>query len=226
MKRVRIEKASGEPASAGREPDAEAVALAVRGGEVAVAIPAGTPGESIIAAAGRLRATLRLENEQVLTVEVARKSGRAAFGAKSAGLHADREATVRGDADESGGRWTAEAIMTRDVQTASADELVEDVAKRLAFHNISGMPVEDWDGRVIGIVSELDVIDKLHDTVRDAMSSDVVSVSRDTPIEQIAALMTERRIKRVPVLAEGMLVGIVSRHDIVRGLVAGASGSL
>ena len=116
--------------------------------------------------------------------------------------------------------------MTRDVQTASADELVEDVAKRLAFHNISGMPVEDWDGRVIGIVSELDVIDKLHDTVRDAMSSDVVSVSRDTPIEQIAALMTERRIKRVPVLAEGMLVGIVSRHDIVRGLVAGASGSL
>jgi CBS domain-containing protein len=225
VNRVSIEKSSVEPASACREPDAEAVALVVRGGEVAAAITASTPDDDIIAAAGRLRATLRLENEQVLTVEIARKSGRAALGVKSAGLHADRAATVPGDGGESGGARTAEAIMTREVQTASPDELVEDVAKRLAFHNISGMPVEDWDGTVIGIVSELDVIDKLHDTVRDAMSSDVVSVARDTPIEQIAALMAERRIKRVPVLVEGMLVGIVSRHDIVCGLVAGAAGS-
>ena len=110
--------------------------------------------------------------------------------------------------------------MTRSVLTASPDELVEDIAKRLSFHNVSGMPVEDWDGKVIGIVSEFDVMGKFHDTVGDVMSSDVISVSRDTPLSEVAALMAERRIKRVPVLDGGLLVGIVSRADIVRALAA------
>ena len=61
-----------------------------------------------------------------------------------------------------------------------------------------------------------DVIGKIGHTIRDVMSDQVISVSRSTPVEQIATLLAERRIKRVPVLVDEMLVGIVSRADIVR----------
>jgi CBS-domain-containing membrane protein len=54
----------------------------------------------------------------------------------------------------------------------------------------------------------------------DVMSSDVVSVRRDTPVGEIAALLERRRIKRVPVVENGRLVGIVSRADLLRGLAA------
>jgi CBS domain-containing protein len=111
------------------------------------------------------------------------------------------------------------------VLTASPDELVEDIAKRLVFHNITGLPVLDWDDRVIGMVSEVDVIDKLGETIGDVMSTELTTVSRETAVEEIAALMTGRRIKRVPVIAEGMLVGIVSRADIVRAFAALSASS-
>ncbi|HIE09604.1 MAG TPA: CBS domain-containing protein, partial [Armatimonadetes bacterium] len=52
----------------------------------------------------------------------------------------------------------------------------------------------------------------------DIMTREVVSVCEDTPVEEIARILTERGIKRVPVLREGKLVGIVSRADIVRAM--------
>ncbi len=62
------------------------------------------------------------------------------------------------------------------------------------------------------------MIGKRGPTVGDVMTPDVVSVPSGAAIEQVAALMTERRIKRVPVIDEGVLIGIVSRADIVRAL--------
>jgi CBS domain-containing protein len=108
--------------------------------------------------------------------------------------------------------------MTSPVLTVSADELVEDVVKRLAFHEIGGMPVEDWDGTIIGMVSQSDVIDKLGVVVRDVMQTALVSVKPGMSIDQVAAVMAENQIKRVPVLDGNRLLGIISRADIVRAM--------
>ena len=72
---------------------------------------------------------------------------------------------------------------------------------------------------VIGIVSEADVIAKHGATVGEIMTPEVVSVTETTPIEHIAALMAEKRIKRLPVIVDGALIGMVSRADIDRGEV-------
>jgi CBS domain-containing protein len=236
MKRIKIdnpplvELSAGEAAAHGLEGH-EAVALAVRGGEVATAVRAGTAEESVVSAASRIRGRVRLENERVLTFDIHRAAGGASLRDEPARLreaaeeHGAASLAVVQDGDLLDGLGTAEDIMTRDVLTASPDELVEDIAKRLVFHNVTGLPVLDWDDRVIGIVSEVDVIDKLGETIGDVMSTELTTVARETPIEEIAALMTERRIKRVPVIAEGMLVGIVSRADIVRAFAALAASS-
>jgi len=112
--------------------------------------------------------------------------------------------------------------MSRTVVAVNADMLVEDAAKLLAYHNISGMPVEGWDGGVVGIVSEADVIGHIGMTVSEVMTSEVISVGERATVEEIAALMAERRIKRVPVMEDGGVVGMVSRADIVRALAARA----
>ena len=202
-----------------------AVVLAVRGGEITVVAPAGTSEEDALGTASRIRGSLRLENERVLTFEIRRGATDASFGDVAAELpvYQPAGATTAARAPRSDGTRSrpVREIMTRDVLTASPDMLVEDVAKLLAFHNITGMPVEDWDGQLVGIVSEADVIGKVGITVDDVMSRDVISVTEDAPIEEVAKLMTERRIRRVPVMAGSNVAGIVSRADIVLALAAG-----
>jgi CBS-domain-containing membrane protein len=112
--------------------------------------------------------------------------------------------------------------MTRDVVTAPRDLLTEEIAALLAFHNVSGMPVLAEAGTVSGIVSEADVIGKRGATVGEIMTPEVVTVTEPTPVEWIAALMAEKKIKRVPVIVDGALAGMVSRADIVRALAARA----
>ena len=230
MKRVTIEEAFAKAPLSGPQGPAgaaggEAVVLSVRGGEIIAVVPAGTPEDGVIAAACNVRAALRLDNERVLTFEIHEGAASAYFRDEPAQLRAQRRepsAAAPTLPDFLAGLGKAEDVMTPTVLTASPDELVEDIAKRLVFHNVTGLPVEDWDGKVIGIVSEVDVIDKIGQTVGDIMSADVVTVAKDTPLAQIAALLTERRIKRVPVVDEGALVGIVSRADIVRVFAARA----
>ena len=200
----------------------EAVILAVRGGEVVALVPPGTAEEEIMGAAGYIHGTVRLENARVLNFEIRRGVVGADFVDESGQLEQRRRTTGAGGLV--GGRGlatgprTAGEIMTRDVLTANPDMLVEDLAKQLAFHNISGMPVEGASGEIVGIVSEIDVIGKIGDTVGDVMTPEVISVTEETPVEQVASLMAERRIKRLPVMADGALVGIVSRADVVRAL--------
>jgi CBS domain-containing protein len=201
----------------------EAVVLAVRGGEIVAAVSAGTAEEAVIGGARVLRGTLRLENERVLTFQIRSGTSGASFEDRPAEVSARRARAEPDSGARAGLGRTASDIMSREVVTASPDMLVEDIAKLLAFHNISGMPVEGWDGKLVGIVSEADVIGKIGDTIGDVMTSEVISVTESTTIEEIAALMTERRIKRVPVMADGELLGIISRADVVRALAAGRS---
>jgi len=233
MKRVNIKDAFvGEPDSSQEGVEAEdsdeAVIVAVRGGEIVAVVPAGTPDDSAVAAASTIRGALRLENERVLTFEIHEGASSAFFEDESAELHRRRQesgsvglSTILGEDYMSGSR-TAGQVMTRDVLTADPGMPMDELAKLLAFHNVSGMPVVDEAGKVVGVVSEADVIGKQGATVRDIMTPDVISVPEETSIEEIAALMAERKIKRVVVMDGELLLGMVSRADIVRALAARA----
>ena len=140
-------------------------------------------------------------------------------------------------------------IMTTPVISVTPDTSVAEVARLLLERHISAVPVIGVNGRLLGIVSEGDFLRRaegddrrrgswwLHllsdsdgsaaDYVRthgrsaaDVMTRDVVTVTENTPAGELAHLLETKRIKRVPVLREGKVVGIVSRADLLRGLAA------
>jgi CBS domain-containing protein len=144
-------------------------------------------------------------------------------------------------------------VMTTEVITVDTSATVQAVAALLSERGISGVPVVDADNRVVGIVSEGDLLHraetgterpaarrrswwldhmaaerdlardyvKSHATkVTDVMTKDVVSVSDTAELGDIAMMLETRRIKRVPVVRDGKLVGIISRANLVRALAA------
>jgi CBS-domain-containing membrane protein len=110
----------------------------------------------------------------------------------------------------------ARDIMTTHVISIEPDASVRDAARLLSTYHISGVPVLDVDGAMLGLVTEADLISKDGKTVADIMSRRVLSVSDDTPVDQIAQMLTSNGYKRLPITRNGRLVGIVSRADIVR----------
>jgi CBS domain-containing protein len=120
----------------------------------------------------------------------------------------------------------ARDIMTRDVITARPSLSVKELAMLMVKNQISGLPVSDEAGKIIGLVSEADIIAKKGKNVQAIMSQQVFSVTEETSIEEIAQLMTTHRIKRVPVMNGGKLVGIVSRADIVNTIAMGDNVAL
>ena len=92
----------------------------------------------------------------------------------------------------------------------------QQAARLLSQHRISGLPVVNNENVVVGVVTEYDIIGKEGQTVGEIMTRGVVSVTPDTDLEEVSYLLVHERIKRVPVLNQGRLVGIVSRADLVR----------
>lgn len=115
----------------------------------------------------------------------------------------------------------AKDIMTKDVITVSPTTPVKSLAKMLIKNQISGAPVMDKKGKIVGVVSEADIITKKGRQVKAIMSTRVIRVTEDTPLEKIASLMTTHKIMRVPVMHGEKLVGIVSRADIVGAIAMG-----
>jgi CBS domain-containing protein len=111
---------------------------------------------------------------------------------------------------------TVGQILTPDVVTVQPDMAIENAARMLFTQSISGMPVVDEDGRLVGVVTEFDIIAKEGRTVGDIMTSDVVTVGEETDAETVARILIDRRVRRVPVVRDGIVVGIVSRSDLVR----------
>ncbi len=107
-------------------------------------------------------------------------------------------------------------IMTRSVITVPISMPVKDVAQLLNEKRITGLPVVDAAGLVVGVLSELDIISRQGVIAGDIMSANVISATQDADAEDVARLLTDRRIRRVPILEDGKLVGIVSRSDLIR----------
>lgn len=118
----------------------------------------------------------------------------------------------------------ARDIMTRKVCTIRPEASVQEVAQLLSQKHISGVPVVDANGKMIGILTEADIIGKVNREgmrVADIMSSNITVVDEETVVSEIAMLLTERKIKRVPVMSGDKLVGIVSRADIIHAVAQG-----
>ena len=146
----------------------------------------------------------------------------------------------------------AKEIMTTNVVSVKKEATITDVAALLVKHKISGLPVVDEEQRLVGMVTEGDLIHqdtKLHTPafleilggviylenpqrvakdlermtatkVVEIMTAKVFSVREDATIEDVATLMVERQVNRIPVVdAAGKLTGIVSRQDLVRAMI-------
>ena len=143
-------------------------------------------------------------------------------------------------------------VMTTDVITVDPDTTVQALATLLAERGISGAPVVDSSGRLVGIISEGDLLHraeigtarrhrerrrswwldhfasdlareyvKSHGrTVKDLMTRDVVTVTEDMDLGDVAALLEAKRIKRVPVTRDGKVIGIITRANLVRALAS------
>jgi CBS domain-containing protein len=232
MKRLNIKDAFvGEPSGADDgtdEPGEEAVVLSVRGGEVVLVVPEGTPDGQVLDGPSVIRGALRLENERVLNFEIHDGATGAFFEDESVELHRRRQqagsvglSSIEGPDYLAAGRKRACDVMTSAMITTTPDTPVAELTRLLTFHNVSGLPVLDEAGRLAGIVSEADVIGKHGQTVGEIMTRDVITVGEEEPLEAIAQLMAQHRIKRVLVMRGDALVGLVSRADIVKAL-AGA----
>jgi CBS domain-containing protein len=141
-----------------------------------------------------------------------------------------------------------EDVMTRAVVSVSPDTTVEEAARLMAERRISGVPVVDTGGRLVGMLTEGDLIlrqrpreagpwwrhffrdpERLAQeyqkavgaTAREVMTTTIISVRPSLPIGEAAAILDRQRIRRLPVVDErGHVVGIVSRGDLVRALAA------
>ena len=110
----------------------------------------------------------------------------------------------------------ARDIMTTTVHTVRLSTSVEAAARLMFEQSVSGVPVVDDDGRIVGLVSEFDVLARGGDTVADIMTQSVITVGEDTDPETIARMLIEQQIRRLPVVRDGAVVGIISRSDLIR----------
>lgn len=134
---------------------------------------------------------------------------------------------------------TVRDVMSDHPRTVLADTPLKDAARMLVRTGLGALPVVDEDRRVLGMVSEREVIRHLLTTqvfsgsdvraasapgsaprtVRDVMSRQVMCVAAEQPIAEVASLMSNKDVDRVPVVREGRLVGFLTRGDIVRKLI-------
>lgn len=119
---------------------------------------------------------------------------------------------------------TAGQVMTTPAISVAPESSVAVVAELLTTRRISGVPVVDPAGAVLGLVSERDLLARTGCTAADVMTTAVISVSTDTDIEQVRQILVDQPIRRVPVLAAGRLAGMITRHDLVGRLVEWVCG--
>jgi len=143
----------------------------------------------------------------------------------------------------------ASDVMVHNVLTIGPEDDVAEAAKRLVDYDISALPVVDAEGRLIGILSEADLIHrkevgtekqrpwwmeailpatilsedyaKSHGSkVGEVMSQHLVTANEETKLSEIAALMEKHRVKRIPIVRDDKLVGIVSRANLIQALAS------
>ncbi|MHB8573189.1 MAG: CBS domain-containing protein [Candidatus Dormibacteria bacterium] len=106
-------------------------------------------------------------------------------------------------------------IMARNVITIRPEASVAEAAGLLSRHRFTGAPVVDAVGGLVGVVSESDIIGKQGATVSDIMTPAIHTVDETATVAEVAETLLLRQIRRVPVVRDGQLVGLVSRSDLI-----------
>lgn len=141
-----------------------------------------------------------------------------------------------------------DSVMTAPVVSAGSDMSIQDAARLMLARRISGLPVVSQDGKLLGVVSEADFMQRpelgtepkrswwlewltsegaeadqyvhLHGRkVGEVMARNVVTTRKDAPLEEAVELMIKHRVKRLPVVDQGKLVGILTRSDLMRAML-------
>ena len=144
-------------------------------------------------------------------------------------------------------------VMSKEVVSVSADAMVLEAAELMVARRLSGLPVEDATGSLVGIITEGDLLrrwetgtERRHAGfaafkagleriaadyirsharhVRDLMTSDVITVEETTPLKTVVEYLERHGFRRLPVVREGKVVGIISRADILRAFVTAVRG--
>jgi CBS domain-containing protein len=110
----------------------------------------------------------------------------------------------------------ARDIMARDVVVLTPDMGVDEAAEILIRYRIHGAPVVDAQGMLVGMVSLVDLVGKPGARVSEIMTRDPITATEDTPVEELAQLMLDEMVRRVPIVSGGRVVGIVSASDFLR----------
>lgn len=145
---------------------------------------------------------------------------------------------------------TAKDIMTKDVVTVKPETSIEELARILIEKRISGAPVVDDNGNLIGIVTENDLISqnkRLHiptvfrlfdalimlerpkrieeeikrltaTRVLDICTKNIITVNEDTPLQEIATIMSEKKVHLIPVMKDKKIVGIIGKADLIKAM--------
>lgn len=143
---------------------------------------------------------------------------------------------------------TAQEIMTREIVTVTANTSIKDLANKFVETHVSNMPVLDEEGKLIGVISETDLIEQqkpLHiptvmalfdgvfyldseksfkeqvdritaTTVGELCNKKPIICTPDTPVREIAGLMSKHRVHLIPVVDAGKMIGVVARLDLIR----------
>jgi CBS domain-containing protein len=106
-------------------------------------------------------------------------------------------------------------IMQRDVLTTGPGVPVEEAARMMRAHGVSGIPVVDGSGVLVGVVTEYDIVSKRGAHVGDIMSRGVITVAEGTSAARVVDLVGLHGIRGIPVIREGTLAGLVTRADLV-----------
>ncbi|QGU95575.1 CBS domain-containing protein [Clostridium bovifaecis] len=146
----------------------------------------------------------------------------------------------------------AKDIMKREVVSIKEDETLKDVVEMMIKHDISGLPVVNNSGKIVGIISERDILrhgkkifmtesinlleimlyeqrpesyeeelsEALKLPVKKIMVKSIITADENEPVGEIALIMMEEGVNRVPILRNGELVGIIGREDIIRTIAA------
>ena len=117
-------------------------------------------------------------------------------------------------------------VMHRRVLATTPRASVRDIATQLVVNGISGMPVAERGGTVLGVITEADILESLMEgkkleklTAADIMSEEPITVDMETSVDEVIKILNEEGIVRVPVTEKGELVGIISRIDVIRAVL-------
>ena len=152
---------------------------------------------------------------------------------QDSGINAERGQLcpcILGDAYKNGGvamkELKASEVMVKSVISAKRNASARDLALQLLTGYFSGIPVTDEQGKIIGVITEIDLLEAVKEgkelartTAEEIMTRDVITADVNTAVSDLVKTMKENNIIRLPITNQGKLVGIVARCDILKGLL-------